>query len=196
MSFTLVMMLTATLAAPIAAAELLHWRASRSDRVHRVPLPGRTAIVVLGFPSRRDGRLHPIQRWRTEVGVRTLSSLNAGFLVLTGGGAHGEVSEAEAMAAYAISLQVALDQIGLERKSRTTWENMSFALPMVDRYDAIAIASDPMHAARARRYALKQRPDLADRLLFADNYRFLERWWLKVPTAMYELFVAARRAPL
>jgi len=98
------------------------------------------------------------------------------------------------MAAYALRLQVPFDRVGLERTSRTTWENISFALPMVDGYDAIAIASDPMHAARARRYALEQRPDLADRLIFADNYRVLERWWLKVPTAMYELYCAARRA--
>jgi hypothetical protein len=64
---------------------------------------------------------------------------------------------------------------------------------MVEACDSIAIASDPMHAARARRYALELRPDLRGRLVFAENYRFMERWWLKVPTAAYELYIGARQ---
>jgi uncharacterized SAM-binding protein YcdF (DUF218 family) len=76
------------------------------------------------------------------------------------------------MAAYAAGLGVSADRIGLETKSRSTWENLSFALPMVETCDSIAIASDPMHEGRARRYALQQRPDLSARLVFADNYRF------------------------
>jgi uncharacterized SAM-binding protein YcdF (DUF218 family) len=97
------------------------------------------------------------------------------------------------MAAYAARLGVPAERIGLETRSRSTWENFSMALPMVETYDSIAIASDPLHAARARRYALQQRADLSSRLVFADNYRFLERWWLKVPTAAYELFIASRQ---
>jgi uncharacterized SAM-binding protein YcdF (DUF218 family) len=96
------------------------------------------------------------------------------------------------MAAYAARLRVPAERIGLETRSRSTRENMSFALPMLESYDSIAIASDPMHAARARRYALQQRPDLSARLVFAENYRFMERWWLKVPTAAYELYLAVR----
>ena len=96
------------------------------------------------------------------------------------------------MAAYAARLRVPAERIGLETRSRSTRENMSLALPMVESYDSIAIASDPMHAARARRYAVEQRPDLRGRLVFAQNYRFLERWWLKVPTAAVELRFLAR----
>jgi uncharacterized SAM-binding protein YcdF (DUF218 family) len=94
------------------------------------------------------------------------------------------------MAAYAAGLCVPADRIRLEMTSRSTWENLFFALPIVESCDSIAIASDPMHAARARRYALQQRSDLRDRIVFADNYRFMERWWLKVPTAAYEMYAA------
>ncbi len=96
------------------------------------------------------------------------------------------------MAAYAARLRVPAERIGLETRSRSTRENLRFALAMVESFEAIAIASDPMHAARARRYALQQRPDLRGRLVFAENYRFLERWWLKVPTAAVELRFLAR----
>ena len=91
------------------------------------------------------------------------------------------------MAACAAGLGVPAERIVLETRSRSTWENLRFALPMVETCDSIAIASDPMHAARARRYALQQRPDLSGRLAFAENYRLMERWWLKVPTAAVEL---------
>ena len=173
--------------AAVAGAELLHWRASKSAPAIVGAPSGSCGIVVLGFPSRRNGRLHPIQRWRTEIGARSLASVANGFVVFTGGSFRGRVSEAETMAAYASRLGIPGDQIGLETTSRSTWENVSLALPMVETYDSIAIASDPMHAARARRYALQQRPDLRGRLVFAENYRFMERWWLKVPTAAYEL---------
>jgi uncharacterized SAM-binding protein YcdF (DUF218 family) len=176
----------------VAAAELLHWRASKSAPASGALPSGSRGIVVLGFPSRRDGRLHPIQRWRTEIGARSLSSVGKGILVFTGGSSRGGVSEAETMAAYAAGLAIPADRIVLETRSRSTLENMRFALPLVETRDFIAIASDPMHAARARRYALQQRPDLVGRLVFAENYRFMERWWLKVPTAAYELYIAAR----
>ena len=175
------------IAVALGGAELLHWRASRSATAKKAAASGSCGIVVLGFPSRRDGRLHPIQRWRTEIGVRSLSSAERDLVVFTGGSSRGRISEAEAMAAYAVHLGVPAERIGLETGSRSTWENIRFALPMVETYDWIAIASDPMHAARARRYALQQRPDLGGRLVFAQNYRFAERWWLKVPTAAYEL---------
>ncbi len=190
----IVAMAASALVVPVAVAEFLHWRASRSGQGKDAAPTGSCGIVVLGFPSRRDGRLHPIQRWRTEIGARSLSSADRGFLVFTGGSSHGGVSEAETMAAYAASLPVPAERIGLETNSRSSWENLSFTLPMVDTYDSIAIASDPMHAARARRYALKQRPDLSGRIVFADNYRFMERWWLKVPTAAVELYIAARNS--
>ena len=58
---------------------------------------------------------------------------------------------------------------------------------------AIAIASTPLHAARARRYLARQRPDLAGRLTSADDYRFGERWPLKVTTVGYALGAAVVR---
>ncbi len=176
----------------VAGAELLHWRASKSAPAMDAAPSGSYGIVVLGFPSRRDGSLHPIQRWRTKIGVRSLSLVQSGVLVFTGGASRRGASEAETMAAYAAGMRVPARRIGLETRSRSTWENLRFALPMVETYDSIAIASDPMHAARARRYAMQQRPDLSARIVFADNYRFMERLWLKVPTAAYELYVGAR----
>ncbi len=179
-------------AAAVAGAEIWHRRASRSwpgaDR-RRADRP--QAVVVLGHPSRRDGRLHPVQKWRTEIAVRSMPASAGGVLVFSGGRTRGaDVSEAETMAAYARELRVPDDRILLETRAASTWQNIRLSLPMIDRYDTIVIASDPVHAARGRRYLGRQRPDLAGRLALADDYRFGERWWLKTSIAAYELAVA------
>jgi uncharacterized SAM-binding protein YcdF (DUF218 family) len=96
------------------------------------------------------------------------------------------------MAAHARRLHIPDDRILFETKAANTWENLSLALPMVDAFDTIVIVSDPLHGARARRYAVAQRPDLADRLAFAGDYRLLERWWLKAPIAVHEFAALIR----
>jgi uncharacterized SAM-binding protein YcdF (DUF218 family) len=181
-------------AALIAASELWHRQASRSaPGTDAAAVPGPRALIVLGFPSRRHGGLHAIQKWRTEMAVRSLPGGSPYVLVFTGGRSYGAaVPEAETMAAYARRLGIPADRIRLETEALDTWENMGLALPMAETSGTIMIVSDPLHAARARRYAAAQRPDLAGRLAFADDYRFLERWWLKVPIAVHELAAVIR----
>jgi uncharacterized SAM-binding protein YcdF (DUF218 family) len=180
----------------IAGSELWHRTASRSGPGRETPAAtGSCAVVVLGFPARRNGDLHALQRWRTEIGIRSLSSGAARDrrLVFTGGPTRGaQVSEAKVMADYARRRGVPAVGIVLEEEATNTWENLTLAVPLIEAFDTIVIASDPLHAARSRRYLLKQRPDLAGRLVFADDYRLLERWWLKLLIAAYELLVVTR----
>ena len=169
----------------IAASELWHRRASRSGPGRYAPVTTRScAVVVLGFPTRRDGDLHALQRWRTEIGIRSLGSAPDRRLVFTGGPSRGaQVSEAQVMADYARRRGVPAERIVLEEAATNTWENLTLAVPLVEAFDTIVIASDPLHAWRSRRYLARQRPDLGRRLAFADDYRLLERWWLKLPIA-------------
>lgn len=191
---TLVASVAGLAAVSVAASELWHWRASRAGPGAKASSAcGSRAIVVLGYPSRLHGRLHPMQKWRTEIALRSPPAGAKYVLVFTGGRSRrAAVSEAEVMAAYARRLHVPDDRILVETEAANTWENLSLALPMADTSGTIVIVSDPLHAARARRYATEQRPDLAGRLAFADDYRFLERWWLKTPVAVYELAAQAR----
>jgi uncharacterized SAM-binding protein YcdF (DUF218 family) len=92
--------------------------------------------------------------------------------------------------------------IATESRASTTWENVEFSMPLLENFGRLAFVSDPLHAARARRYLRAQRPELAERLVRAGEYRLLERWWLKVPAAAYELLElyrtrrSMRRSPL
>ncbi len=175
--------------ASILLAEGLHWRASR--RLLEPAAAGRDgaqAVLVLGFPSTHSGGLRPLQRWRTEIGVRSLAPGLDSRLIFSGGGPPGSVTEAEAMAGYARdSLGVPAERITLETAASTTWENIAFSLPYLESARTIAIASDPLHASRGRRNLRRQRPDLADRLVAARDYRPGEYWWLKLATALYEV---------
>jgi uncharacterized SAM-binding protein YcdF (DUF218 family) len=178
----------------IVAAELWHRTASRSGPGMDAPAMARScAVVVLGFPARRNGGLHALQRWRTEIGIRSLGSAPDRRLVFTGGPTRGaQVSEAKVMADYARRRGVSAEGVVLEEEATNTWENVLLTAPLIEAFDTIVIASDPVHASRSRRYLAEQRPDLGVRLVFADDYRVLERWWLKLPTAAYELTIVAR----
>ncbi|WP_324192874.1 YdcF family protein [Nocardia transvalensis] len=182
--------------AVVGCAEGLHWRAARrASAPASGPSRNRTeAIVVLGFPARDDGGTHPLQRWRCRIAARSVDPRCDGVVVFSGGAVRNGWPEAEVMARYARDrLGVPPERIRTETKAESTWQNIEFTIPLIEHADRIKIASDPMHAARARRYLAQQRPDLAARLAPAADYRPLEYWWLKIPTAGHELAAIARR---
>lgn len=117
-----------------------------------------------------------------------------GVVIFTGAGPYPDHLEAEVMAGYAHQvLGIPADRIRLETKAENTWQNIEFSTPLFEDAATIKIASDPMHAARARRFLHDQRPDLAARLSPAADYRPLESWWFKIPTAIHELLAATQR---
>lgn len=115
-------------------------------------------------------------------------------LVFTGAGRPGGPSEAEVMAGYARDrLGVPDDRIVLETEARSTAQNLEYTAPIIATATRITIASDPMHAARARYLLWQLWPDLALRLAPAQDYLLLDRPLLKTATAAYELFLAVRQ---
>lgn len=172
-----------------AAAEWLHWRASRRylGRDQRAG-DGSEAVIVLGYPPRRNGQTHPMQRWRCQIATRSMDPARAGRLIFSGAARPGGPSEAAVMSGYAHDvLGVPAERIALETKARSTWQNVEFAVPIAQSADVIKFASDPMHAARARQYLLLQRPELADRVGASADYRLGEHCGLKVITAGYQM---------
>ncbi|HEY5787276.1 MAG TPA: ElyC/SanA/YdcF family protein [Microlunatus sp.] len=59
-----------------------------------------------------------------------------------------------------------------EATSHSTWENVGNVIPLIDGADRIKIVSSSLHAEKARVYLWRLRPDLADRLVAAADYRF------------------------
>jgi len=182
----------AALGALVVVAETVNRLAVR----FAAPAPGgsqRVAVVVLGYPSRPDGTAHPVQRQRVEAGVSAMREHGAAVMVMSGGPVRNEHSEAETMVTLAASLGVDADALVAERQSRTTWENVQESALLLEDCDAVLIASEPLHATRARRYWIKQRPHDAERIFVAtDRRRLFDRWWLTTPSVFYELMLAVQ----
>ncbi len=71
----------------------------------------------------------------------------------------------------------------LESESMNTWSNVKFSSTLVADSAVVILVSDPVHAAWARRYWLRQHPSDADRV-FVTPCAGLGSWWMKIPTAL------------
>ncbi len=183
----------------IVVVELAHYLAMRgvvaSFRAGR-SARGRTseAVIVLGFPPRRDGRTNAVQRWRCRIAVRSLDPGRSSVLIMTGAATRGRRSEAEVMAGYARDvLGAPAQQIMLEEQARSTLDNIKYSLPLAEQFAAIKIASDPFHVRKAHRYLAAIRPDLVTRLEPAGCYQPGEYLLLKAAILAYEIWSRARR---
>lgn len=173
--------------AALAWGEWLNWRWSKA-------LVGdgggvSEAVVVLGYRNPQP-TANAINRWRVRVGIRSVSADRArGTRVIFSGGAVGSgAAEAHLMADYARSVLAFDGTVVLEDRSATTWENIRNVIPLLEEVDRIKIASQPAHALKARAYVRRQRPDLARRLVRADDYRPGEWTVVKPLLALYGLW--------
>lgn len=82
---------------------------------------------------------------------------------------------------------VSASRITLEERAGSTWENVALSAPLLADARTVALASSPLHAARARQYMWAQQPTLASRLVKARHYRLGERPLLKLVTVGYNL---------
>lgn len=176
----------------VAIPEAAHAVASRLALGKPPSDPERTeAMIVLGCPTTPDGDLHPLQRWRVDIAARTMNP-RVRVVVFTGTTAKTGVSEARSMADYARSRGIPADLITLEEQALSTWQNLEYSAPLVERFDVLRLVSDPMHAWRARQFLARQNPTLAAKLAPADDFRPLERWRWKAGTFVYEVVARYR----
>lgn len=191
----------AGLALVLAWAEVIHWKASRRG-LGRRPAGVRgagdvDAVVVLGFRN-RGRRANYVNRFRVRAGLRSFSATaRESVLVLCGGAVGGPEAEADLMARYARDDLGYVGPVQLDRHSRSTWENIQHAIPLIEGAETIKIVSNSLHAEKGRAYLRTLRPDLADRLQRGADYRLGEALGLKVVAgvlAQRQRFRGCRRA--
>lgn len=183
-------LVTGTAAAGICAvgllawAEAMHWRTSRQALGASPARRGGTeAVVVLGYRD-RGPRANLVNRYRVRVALRSQDPVaSESVLVLCGGAVGGHVPEAELMARYAREHGYA-GELLLDTESRTTAENIRNAIPLIAGADAIKIVSHAPHALVGREHLWTMRPDLAARLVRADDARPGEAPLLKIAAAI------------
>ena len=158
----------------LAWAEWMHWVASKRRLGNRASGSGRQAIIVLGCRN-RGSRANYLNRYRVRVALRSIDpDATETVLIFCGGGVGSDVPEADLLLDYAHARRGYAGAYLLDRFSRTTWENIANIVDLLEEFDTVKIASNSMHAEKARAYLWKQRPDLAQRLVAARDYRFGE----------------------
>jgi DUF218 domain-containing protein len=179
-TWLLVVIVVAVVIAAALCGEFEHWRSSRRRMGSRPGGSGNgEAVLVLGYRN-RGTRANIINRWRVRAALRSgQPSAGPSRLVLCGGAVGGSVAEADLMACYARESCGYAGELITEVGSRSTWENVQHAVPLIEHVDRIKIVSNSLHAERARCYLWQHRPDLAERLVPAADYRFGELILLK-----------------
>lgn len=126
---------------------------------------GRRAVLVLGHADTG-----------TTAGAANLARVRAALavarpgdvLVCSGGAVAGPVPEARLLADAAREHGWQGD-VRVEDTSGSTWENIERSEPLLEDAARIVIVSEPVHAAKARRFLARRRPDLAARLARATR---------------------------
>ncbi len=108
-----------------------------------------------------------------QIAVDTLERHGGGELVVS-----GYQGEAERLAALAPSDI----EVTLEVAARSTKENVTLSMLMLEDAKCVAIATDRFHARRASRHLRETRPDIADRLVPATR-RHPSGWLMDVASA-------------
>ena len=147
---------------------------------------------MLGFRN-RGTRANAVNRYRVRAALRSRHSSRS-VLVLCGGSVAGSVPEADLMARYARRERRYRGPLVLERESRTTEENLRNAAALLEESDTVVLVSNSLHAERARRLLRTLRPDLADRLVRAEEHRFGEIPLQKLVASVLEAARTARGA--
>ena len=106
------------------------------------------AIVVLGARVLPDGRPSPALVRRVLAGVAAWRETPESALVLTGGSVGHPTAEAEVAAALARAEGVPASALVLERRSRTTLENLTQAAALIGPRPMIVV-TDRYHLPRA-----------------------------------------------
>ena len=109
-------------------------------------------------------------------------------IITSGGAVRGPVAEATLLSRYLRMVLEWRGELREETASRSAWENIRKVIPELDDPGWIMLVSNSLRAEKARIYLRRQRPDLADRLIPADDYRFGEMTLLKPILALVGLF--------
>ncbi|MCG7392306.1 YdcF family protein [Microvirga sp. ACRRW] len=109
------------------------------------------AAIVLGAAVYTD-RPSPVFEERIRHAVNLFRAGHVRLLVMTGGRGPGDrLTEAQAAREWSMGQGVPREAILLEEASRTTQENLAFALPLLRQHGIkrVLIVSDPLHMRRA-----------------------------------------------
>lgn len=140
-------------------------------------------LLILGCPTHADGTLRKTMISRLEKAIDVYHMGYCKTMILCGGKAHNEYSEAESMENY---LKDKIDvELIKEENSTTTYENFLYAKMIIDqgKYQKIGILTSSSHASRA--YALSKK-FFHDIVMFKAKEKFSIKKLLREGISRYQ----------
>ncbi|MEM9044371.1 MAG: YdcF family protein [Pseudomonadota bacterium] len=143
------------------------------------------AAIVLGGGTAPDGMPSYSTRRRVAAGVKLLTEGKAKLLILSGGygNRNRSVPQGEKMRQLAISYGANQDQLLVEGRAISTFQNLLFSYPIAEEAGAksLAIVTDPFHLYRAYRLsAFFGHPDVSRVAAKGQRYEH----WLRTAFVM------------
>lgn len=189
------------------AAPLIAWSQAGVTPVEHPAMHGRTALILLGAGTHRtgDGRLEPPSdgfariRKTIELYHTCAHSAERCTVIVSGGDPqHHGATEAETYAPHLIAGGIPPDDLILETRSRTTYENAKFTSPILRsrREDAQILVTSSYQMRRAllgfRHFGIEPQPVFANRRYAQTGW--LPRWQNLVNSerALHELIGIAQ----
>ena len=143
------------------------------------PSPDRDFIIILGCRFREDGTLSPLLRGRADLAAsfwqkQKETTGKEAWLIPSGGQGRDEtMPEAEAIRRYLVGKGIPEERILPEKRSRNTWENMSFSREIIRNVKEdgkVLFATTNYHVFRSGIWASRAG-------LRAEGIGSRTRWW-------------------
>jgi len=149
------------------------------------------AILVLGAKSYIEGKYNPCLKARVEHAINLYKSKYASKIIMTGGNdTEDNINEAETMKKIAVENGVRPEDVLLEKRATSTYENLTFSQDILKKNDlkSVKIVTEPFHAARTALVAEKLNLNYTISPASASPcwlpWKYLSHYFLKEPFAI------------
>jgi uncharacterized SAM-binding protein YcdF (DUF218 family) len=151
------------------------------------------AVIVLGARVNYNNYLNPCLVARVEHGAKLVRDGLAKFLIVSGGvDIEDGASEAKAMREIALAAGISSEQIILEPKATSTFENLKFSKVILEqrKLKSVIVVTEPYHMPRAAMIARKLGLDFssspAPESACWSRWKHFSRFFLREPFAVLE----------
>ncbi len=151
------------------------------------------AVIVLGARVNYNDHLNPCLVARVEHGTKLVRDGLAKFLIVSGGNdVEDGANEASAMRDMALRSGISSQQIILEPKATSTFENLQFSQKILERrkLKSVIVVTEPYHMPRAAMIARKLDLDFSSSPVPMSacwsRWKLFSRFFLREPFAVLE----------
>lgn len=157
------------------------------------------AILVLGAKSYKSDKYNPCLSARVEHAAELYKKGYADKIIMSGGDdSEDGKNEASTMQEIAQKFQIPKNDILLENKSKSTFENIVFSGKLMtdQNIKSVIIVTEPFHSPRAGLVAKKDSinyslsPTLTSQCWL--RWKYLSRYFLKEPLAIIKYYISGK----